>query len=318
MRQFLTQAAIFACIQLAIFAVIYSRLPPQDEAYGAVVVDKHHRAQTTTGNRLLLVGGSNLAFGIDSASIQKSTGLQPVNLAISAELGTEFVLNEAKEFAHSGDVILVSLEYEQFAEDTTNYNAIYTIQTAPSTSQYFGWHQKKLILDQGFVYFNKILHLAKHPENAHKATKMRRVHFNEYGDVIGHHNLKRRYEAAVQRGPFQVDEDHLKFVAQRLREFSADCESRDIQVFFLPPVIADDAYAGFAAGDLEKILTVIKNDIDMPLLHPCADSVMPADLFFDTHYHLLFPGKQQRTQLVINKLSSQTQIAGHKKSNPAL
>jgi len=108
-------------IKLAILAalVVFSwrlllQAPPsrsQDE-YVAALIDKDELLGSTLGPRFLFVGGSNLAFGLDSTMVEEAAGLPVVNCGLHANLGLQFMLNRARIHLTEGDIVVLCPEYD--------------------------------------------------------------------------------------------------------------------------------------------------------------------------------------------------------------
>src|SRR5438270_3278585 len=71
MKGFLLKICSFLLLQAVIFAFFWNPSFPHEDNYLAATIDKHHRLNTTRAPRIILVGGSNLAFGIKSEPLEK-------------------------------------------------------------------------------------------------------------------------------------------------------------------------------------------------------------------------------------------------------
>ena len=58
-----------------------------DDNYLAAVLEKDRLIRNTASPKIILVGGSNLAFGIDSRAIEDSLGIHVVNMGCTRGLG---------------------------------------------------------------------------------------------------------------------------------------------------------------------------------------------------------------------------------------
>jgi len=79
---------------------------------------KHERLHALGAGKLVVCGGSNVAFGVDTRYLEKETGRPGVNLAMGAGLGLAFMVNEACPEIRQGDVVLFLPEYELFFESS--------------------------------------------------------------------------------------------------------------------------------------------------------------------------------------------------------
>jgi hypothetical protein len=105
----LSALLIFCLICTVVFC-----LPPVsrfDGYFGSVQL-KEARLKTIGGPKIVLVGGSNLAFGVASPLIEERLGLPTVNMGISSNLGLRFMLEEIKNDLHNGDVVILCPEHQ--------------------------------------------------------------------------------------------------------------------------------------------------------------------------------------------------------------
>ncbi|MEO7934281.1 MAG: hypothetical protein ABIT76_14095 [Chthoniobacterales bacterium] len=79
--------------------------------------------------RILVVGGSSVLFGVDAVLLQKETGRSSINLGLAANLGALFMLGYAEDSAKSGDLVVLSIEPDLFdsapaaTRDAANFTA---------------------------------------------------------------------------------------------------------------------------------------------------------------------------------------------------
>src|SRR6266576_1729813 len=85
-----------------------------DDNYLAAVLEKDRLIRTTPSPKIILVGGSNLAFGIDSRMMKDSLGVNVVNMGLYAKLGLRYMLAQVKPYIRRGDVVIIVPEYDQF------------------------------------------------------------------------------------------------------------------------------------------------------------------------------------------------------------
>ena len=91
-----------------------------DDSYLAAVLEKDRIIRNTPSPKIILVGGSNLAFGIDSRMMQDSLGLNVVNMGLYAKLGLKYMLAQVRPYIQRGDVVVVVPEYDQFYGEFAN------------------------------------------------------------------------------------------------------------------------------------------------------------------------------------------------------
>jgi len=295
--RFLAKLIGFISLQLAVLSLLMLDYPDTENSYAAAIIDKHELARTAPGPRILLTGGSNVAFGIDSQMIHRETGYYPVNLALSAHVGMDYMLNEVEALARPDDVIVASIEYEHFIQDITAFTSLHVLECHPPAASYFSWRQHKKLLDMGLVFLSRVARANKKPVLFYRDS------FNEYGDVVSHHDEPPTYTGPDEK--HEVDADYMAARIDTLNAFAQRCESRGIRVFYLHPSFADDALEEFERMGFAELRDALTDGILVPQLVSIEEAIYPKRLFYDTAYHLTLEGKQQRTRLLVNRLADQ-------------
>lgn len=77
-------------------AFITNKPTKRSNDYMEAIIDKHRRVREIKRPKIILCGGLNLAFGINSQEIQNEFAVPVVNLGLHAGLGLQFTLNELK------------------------------------------------------------------------------------------------------------------------------------------------------------------------------------------------------------------------------
>src|SRR5258708_4717199 len=113
MRRFLVKLLLFTgFVSLLIFILsIDIDKKSCQTSFMAAMIDKHNRLNSIKGPRLIFVGGSSTAFGMNSEGIQKKMKMPVINMAIIAGLGLDFILNETAAEMREGDIVVLSPEY---------------------------------------------------------------------------------------------------------------------------------------------------------------------------------------------------------------
>ena len=79
--------------------------------YLVAAIDKRERLCCTEGRRLILIGGSNVAFSMDSPLLEQRYGLAPVNMGLKAGLGPRFMTRQVDDQIRDGDVVVIMMEH---------------------------------------------------------------------------------------------------------------------------------------------------------------------------------------------------------------
>jgi len=327
--RYLRVSALFFVVQGCILALLIVVGRPSN-TYLAAITDKSERLASAPSPRLVLVGDSNLAFGVDSRRLQRRLAgrYHPVNMGLHGGLGLDFELNQALAGARPGDIIVLSPSYESVwantAESATLWSAILSQPTAwrfvPDTER--PWLLERLLADNvPVIEMHDVAWMACNRVRAATLDKMTdaarralgqtvtsrtnaytRQGFNEYGDQTGAWGAASKYDLQAEE-PFPAGRPsgHLVQTVTTLREFVAECANKDVRVVYAYPAVPEDWYLA-NRDKVEEISKALESSLEMPFLNQPADVVYEPGLFFDTRYHLRRAGVEQRTNDLLRGL----------------
>ncbi|MDD7735395.1 MAG: hypothetical protein SOW55_00345 [Bacilli bacterium] len=106
--------------------------------YGGLKI-KLNRISSIEEKKIVVIGGSSVAFGYDSKLVEKETGISFVNFGLYANLGTKYMLDLALDSINEDDIVIIAPE-----------------QDKQSLSNYFNGESVWYSLDGNFSYINKI------------------------------------------------------------------------------------------------------------------------------------------------------------------
>ncbi len=312
MKRFLLHLAAFGALCAIMLFLICFVIPFRvigEQDYNMGILDKIARLKATeaTGKpRLILVGGSNLAFGIDSEKIQQETGLQVVNMGIAAGQGLGYILHTLKPHLRDGDIVILAAEYGFFAGGWhgSHERLIYMLDI----------HRESIfsLIQPGFLgwptgidkYINwKFYRVVTHPHRWGSIGS--RSWWNEYGDRTGHLGLP--------PVPFNVHQGEMD--PDRIDSFSIAALSNYIDrvqknyphtTFLLSfPAIERQSYLHYSPIVPELVERVTQTGftrISDPL-----DYVFEYEEFHDSIWHLRQEPRQVRTERLIRDYLAWTQ-----------
>ena len=97
-----------ALIATAIFAI-----PSQyTEAYVGVLNEKVDRLMSIEEDKIVVIGGSSVAFALDSALMEEELGKPVVNFGLYAALGTKLMLDLSRDGIKDGDIVILAPELD--------------------------------------------------------------------------------------------------------------------------------------------------------------------------------------------------------------
>ena len=306
MKKYIYNLIIFtSCIFLIFYPLCKSYRTVRKSDYLDAIIDKHNNLKNTKSPRIILCGGSNLAFGIDSKRINDSIQLPVINMGLHAGLGLSFILKEIKPEINQSDIIIFSIE------NYLNIEGEYNLQKEassnfPKANNYFKINLLEEIknvrtekLQENLQ--NNILYLFTPKQNQlnnlDTNSVWRRDAFNIYGDVVGHLN-KPLPKNLNGRGKINYE---LWKGIKLLNEFAEFAKFKNIRVYFIFPCYPKSEFE-LNKVVIKKYENDLRRELEMPILNKPEDFVFADSLFYDTVYHLNKVGREKRTGLLIEIL----------------
>jgi len=306
MRGFLRDLAVFLGLQALVLAGLqgfYSRTVLGDH-YLAAWRDKQARLASSPPPRLLLVGGSSLAFGVDSQTLESAARRPVVNLGLHAGLGAEFILRQGEAAARQGDLVVLTLEYPLLIPWDRGHAAtlLELLAMSPDAARFVAPRVLPSLLDEGLQLIGKrprALALWAGGALPGPGEIYARSAFDGRGDAVGHLRLGSSDGGGRHGGLPPLPEEALLETIARLNLFASRVRDRGARsAFALAPVPDDDRQR--QAARLQAFVTLLRRELGMPLLE--VPLSYPRSEFFDTAYHLTASGRRLRTQALAEGL----------------
>ncbi len=306
-KLFLKAAAVMLSAVLTYVGLLYAVffwLPYKDSTdYLSAVLDKSQLLRSTTSPKILFIGGSSLAFGLDSLRVQSASCLPVVNLGLHGGIGLRFMLDSARPYIQGGDIVVLVPEYEYFFGEIHYGEAalLNVLHVDPEGWKYIRtMKQYRTIWKYALEEIKDTIHaLYRNPSSAGKIRS--RASFNRLGDMVAHLALGRlhieNYGFPLKIG--EMNED----VLIDLRDFDAYARGKGAETVLLFPSVAESYYRMNRAG-MRKVYERIRRDDRLGEIVKSMpeDFVFPDACFFDTGYHLTGKCRVARTETTIRML----------------
>jgi hypothetical protein len=277
-----------------------------ETSYNAVIIDKYKRLQETPSPKIVLIAGSNFAYGINSKLIADSLQKPVVNMAIHYAYGTKFMLNQISPELHRGDTVIMGFEYIIESKGNKSEQLL--------MARYFPKAKEWMEFDDFFEEirenvqlrintFRTILErLYKNKEINYQVSDTTSVFFrgatNEYGDLISYYNNPPM--KAIPRAILS-DKVSLKDVINDMNIFYQTMQKRGVKVCFVYPTYSKKNYA-LDKKIIAKFQQEYQNYAEFHILGKPTDFVFTDSLYHDMAYHLTQKGGEIRTQKIIQLL----------------
>ncbi|HEY9774645.1 MAG TPA: hypothetical protein V6C81_12650 [Planktothrix sp.] len=256
-----------APVAIALFAAYFIAcffLPPKfnHQAYLASIIDKHRALERAQSPKIVLVGGSNLAFGVDSDALSKAFGEPVVNMGVSKMFGLRYQFEEVKDALQPGDTVVIVPEYDCFRGDTGGSSYLLNVPLLMPRS--LGWVLRsycstaegpwQLVCDFVGVpsgkwnYWRKAIEQitahGAYPQsmplsNPGEPPVISRRGFTINGDFRGHIDQPTPYDRYMKLSKEPIDPKIIDVV----NRFQSFAQKGGIEVVIMPPPIPAEVYS---------------------------------------------------------------------------
>jgi len=295
---FLLGQAIFATMGFIILATTYDT-----NHYLAAASDKHHRLYASKPPRIILVGGSNLAFSVDSEKIERRFGMPVINMGLHAGVELRFMLSEIQPVLSKGDVVIIFPEYEHFYSlllDGRPRELGNVIKFCPECISAINTPGQAFNVISGILQTleGDILRGVRKTDSYEKVYTC--AGFNEWGDMVAH--LDQPDPGDPNKHVSRFDVNSLAPTIDLLNSFYRSCESANIRVLLMFPAIPINEYKSGKKNFMD-LYDHLNADLKIPIIGTPGDFAYPRDMFYDTVYHMNRIGRDSRTAHVIDLLT---------------
>ena len=270
--------------------------------YQASLVDKLERLQSIEGPKIILVGNSNLSFGMDSPQLEAALGMPVVNMGLHGGLGNAFHEEMARLWASEGDLVILC--HTSFSDDDTiteSALAWITIEKHPSLWPLIRGKDLLSMARAYPDYFKDSLvsKLTGEPDNfASDATCYSRTAFNEYGDIT------RPPAQGYEFTPGSVEVPQINDTCiNRINELDAVLKERGAVLLVAGYPIGSGEFTP-DVSQFDEFEAELRARLNCPVISHYRDYLIPYGFFSNSCYHLSAEGVDIRTKQLIQDLQS--------------
>lgn len=304
MKKFCKKIGLAALVTVVLLLLIIFLVPYNPKGYIREQIIK--QSMLSAENRkpaIILVGGSNVAFGYDSKIICDSMNMDVVNFGLHAGFGLKYIIDDLSQYIKKGDVIIISPEYAHFfdkmaygekpladifyltkGEFLNNLNDEQLRCVVYNTPAYIRANIEQLITNLLFSNKNSIYKWDS---------------FNEYGDIVAHWSKEHTGFSNPSSGRTKRSSANYDFINYFLFKLS-EMESRGATIIMYPPVIEETGYSNKQPDILFVDSIMAANG--RKFICPPSDVVMPKNRFFDSEYHLNRGGAKEHSLHIVEIL----------------
>lgn len=302
MGSFSKKVLLFAALQGLLLFLVLCFNQPRETSYMLAYELKKNLLEETEGQRVVFVGGSNLALGMDSGLFMQLTGRRPVNMGLHAGLGRNLIMNQAIiDRLKQDDLVVLSLEYSAFGQMPAGEPAWQLLRVSPSAIFDMSLADLAALLETAFSYTggqlrNATQNIMRMRFSQPEPKIYTLVGINEFGDLESHWNLGYRKGPRSIQIP-ELEGRHYQAAIADILGFVQRVRNKDAEVVFAFPPIHIAQYENYAES-IQHLNEIIQNVVNVPVILSAKQMAFPEELFFDTAYHLNYAGIRERVVLL--------------------
>lgn len=266
---------------------------------------KCRRLDETPGRRIVFVGGSSVAFGIDSGLVERELpGCTAVNFGLYAGLGTQTMLELSRDSLRAGDIVILLPEQQEQALSGW-FGAEYLWQGVDGA---FGL-LTRLDSDHWGALAGTFPRFAADKLNCWLACTppqtegvYARSAFDERGDIVSplcaQNTMPGGWDTnmPIRFQPDMISEDFAAFVGQ----YARDLGKRGVTVWYHFCPMNSLAAQQWDAGYFDAL----QQRLNIPVIGNPEACLMDPAWFYDTNFHLNGSGKTAFTRLLIRDIKA--------------
>lgn len=316
-RVFAVMLSVFMLPVITVAFIVFALPSVYDETFIGELGDKYELLKETDEPKIVIIGGSSVAFGIDSALIEEKLGMKVVNFGLYANLGTKLMLDLSKANINEGDIVIIAPEMSEqtlslyFNSET----AMQAIDGNPSMLRYIDKDNYEALIGASWkLAYEKVNYLVSgtRPENSGAYKK---ENFNEYGDNVFDRPYNEMTETTnVINLSFRTDytdsaeTEYEEFIAY-INKYVSFAERKGATVYYsMCPM--NEAALGEKNNDdvIYGYYRNLVNSLDCRVISNVNDYIMDEGYFFDSEFHLNNAGVTVRTVKLIDDIKRERDI----------
>ena len=300
-------ASLLALLALPIALVLIGFLTPSqygDTFLGALEI-KYERLYEIDEPKVVLIGGSSVAFGYDTKLMEEHLGMPVVNFGLYATLGTKVMLDLSRDAIGEGDIIVLAPEtdpqtlslyfngesfWQAADSDFSMLSGVASDNVDSLVGSYWRYLSQKLFfLQEG----------TPNPDGVYN-----RASFDEYGDIVyerPYNTMLFTYDPGltVTLDSSIVSPDFIDYV----NEYTAMAKSKGATVYFsFPPINERSLDPETDEDSLFAYFDFLSRELDCEIITNISDCILEAGYFYDSNFHLNDSGVVVRTATMIKDL----------------
>lgn len=311
-KKILIKFIVYICLILlvaalpleAIYTYAVNQPPTYKESYYAALPVKYDRLKQVEGEKIVVIGGSSAAFGLDSKLVEQELKKPCVNFGLYAAFGLKPMLDLSVDAIGKGDIVVIAPELSsQMFSDYVGYD--FLIQACEERSD--------MAFALGTSYAAGLM--SKFPSYIEEARKLRSQgglkvsgiyaasSFDEYGDIVykREHNIMDGMYSKDNLPEIYGDLVSDEF-AKMVNEYAKKAESKGAKVYFGFCPVNQLSIENISQNEIDEFVESLEEKLDFEVIASLDDHILDAGYFYDSNFHTNDAGTIVNTVLLINDI----------------
>ena len=308
---FLGLLAIFLLPVIVISVITFAFPAVYNDTFVGELGEKYDRLKNTDEPKIVVIGGSSVAFGLDSEMMSDHLGMEVVNFGLYANLGTKLMLDLSKCNINEGDIIVIAPEMNSQTL-SLYFNAETAIQAMDGNWEmlpYVGTDDYESLIGAMWKFAGEKLNYVLTGTAPENSGAYKKEWFNEYGD----NTFDRPYNTMVSTSKtisldFRTNyndnttSEYEQFI-DYVNEYIAFCNNKGATVYFSFAPMNEAAMTDYNTA--ENVYNFYRNlcaSVNCRVISDVTKCVMDEGYFFDSEFHLNNAGVTVRTAQLIDDI----------------
>ena len=294
MKSFINKILFLGICVLVILVLLIYIVPTHQDSYLSAYKQKCELLKETPSPRIIFIGGSNLAFGLNSQRIKDSLHVNVINYGLHAGIGLKYMIDDITSYGQKGDVLVFAPEYHQF------YNTMYGVPMI-LTEMMANTNCEKLNLLNSVQSLNVLKGIPSYlggnlsPQIITPRTYLASG-FNSYGDEVKHWKLESIPIQKSSKIKEKFNESFGEYFIEKVKKLQTQCD-----VLIIPPVCRKSAFDVYEPNANEIACFLKKKGC--PFIIDPSDCALPDNCAYDSDFHMNKKGVELYTSLIIKTLN---------------
>ena len=320
--KFLIASLLYALAWSVVFIAAIKLPSLEDVSCFTILGDKHRILESASSPKIIVIGGSNLLFGLDGELIQHAFHRKVVDMGLCIMFPLPYMLEEIKDSIKPGDIVVVSPEYSLYSREYERPLVMADILDGyPPAIQWILRSNSCSLEDKGKILFHlrtlglqKLQYAIKHMRQiaTHRCkwtygrpnpglAILNSSNLNSCGDLVWHLDKKVSPNSMESKILIQVAKHVDEHMSSELNGFNSYCRSKGAQFVLIPPPIPTVMYMKSKTG-IDSLIGEARQKLTVPVLADASRYTFPESQIYGGHYHLDKVGRQIRTERMIEDL----------------